>query len=119
MVVDDCSSATINENEYDGTFEEDRAPCETERTTPGENRFINVNTPLQLGGRSNPNIAFPSNVMEQGFDGCVKNLVHDGLVSRASSRDRFSSDHLLGLTEHPPCERKVLSLSEMVASHTA
>ena len=80
MVVDDCKAATIEENEYDQTFDEDRAPCEVERTTPGENKFVNVNTPLQLGGRSNTNIEFPDSVTDTGFDGCVKNLIHDGEV---------------------------------------
>ena len=82
MVVDDCKAATIEENEYDQTFDEDRAPCEVERTTPGENKFINVNTPLQLGGRSNTNIEFPDSVSDIGFDGCIKNLIHDGEVGR-------------------------------------
>ena len=83
MVVDDCKSATIEEEEYDQTFDEDRAACQIERTTPGENKFINVNTPLQLGGRSNPNIDFPMDVTDVHFDGCIKNLIHDGQVSGA------------------------------------
>ena len=83
MVVDDCKSATIEEDEYDQTFDEDRAACEIERTTPGENIFINVNTPLQLGGRSNPNVEFPVDVRDVGFDGCIKNLIHDGEVCRS------------------------------------
>ena len=82
MVVDDCKAATIEENEYDQTFDEDRAPCEVERTTPGENKFVNVNTPLQLGGRSNTNIEFPDSVSDKGFYGCIKNLIHDGEVGR-------------------------------------
>ncbi len=80
MVVDDCRAATVEENEYDQSLSEDRAPCEIQRLTPGENKYINVNTPLQLGGRSNPDIPFPSEVTTQGFDGCIKNLIHDGLV---------------------------------------
>ena len=42
-----------------------------------------TNTPLQLGGRSNPNIDFPMAVTDVHFDGCIKNLIHDGQVSGA------------------------------------
>ncbi len=81
MVVDQCKSAVIYENENDQTSIEDREPCEVVEVTNGDNIYINVNTPLQLGGRSNPFIAFPENVILQGFDGCVKNLMHNGEVS--------------------------------------
>ncbi len=81
-MVDECRAAVVQENENDQTFEEDRAPCEVERSTPGENKYLNVNSPLQLGGRSNPVVSFPKNVLPVGFDGCIKNLIHDGEVRK-------------------------------------
>ena len=80
MVVDFCKSAYMYENENDGDSIEDRLPCEAKTRTPGDNKFINVNTPLQLGGRSSPFVSYPLDVMVQGFDGCVKNLIHNGEV---------------------------------------
>lgn len=51
------------------------------RITPGERRFLNVHTPLQLGGRSNAaGFAFPPDAQFDGFDGCIKHLRHDGRV---------------------------------------
>lgn len=80
MVVDQCKSAVIYENENDQTSIEDRAPCEAIADTEGDNMYLNVNSPLQLGGRSNPFITKPDNVLMQGFHGCIKNLIHNGEV---------------------------------------
>ena len=81
-MVDLCKTSTIVENENEQTSFEDRSSCEVIAETPGENMYINVNTPLQLGGRSRPAAApYPRNVMDLGFDGCVKNLIHNGQVS--------------------------------------
>ena len=96
MMVDLCKDAAVSENERDQTMEEDRRPCETERETPGIHKYINVNTPLQLGGRANPGLNYPPEISTQGFDGCVRNLVHDGqlydLHVGRSSEHRDSTD---------------------------
>ncbi|XP_013408639.1 neural-cadherin isoform X2 [Lingula anatina] len=75
VVVDNCENAQVVENDGN-TSTEDTRLCAAEGETPGENKFINVNLPLQLGGRQNPN--FPAEVTSGGFDGCVKNLIHNG-----------------------------------------
>lgn len=80
LVVDRCESAIIRENENSQTSQEDRRPCEAQGETPGHNKYINVNTPLELGGRSNPYVSYPRDVPEKGFDGCIKNVIHDGEV---------------------------------------
>lgn len=80
-MVDHCKVAGMVESEGSQPSTEDRRACEAVSETPGENKYINVNTPLQLGGRLNPKAKFPQNVIKDGFNGCIKNLIHDGRVS--------------------------------------
>lgn len=78
LVVDQCQDAVY------GSDGEDRSNCEAKGVTPGENIYINVDTVLQLGGRSStpstspPSSApYPLNVMTERFNGCMKNLMHN------------------------------------------
>lgn len=80
MVVDRCEITSVMENENVQTSVEDRRACEASSETPGENKYINVNTPLQLGGRSNIKVKYPPNVHKEGFHGCIKNFIHNGEV---------------------------------------
>jgi len=80
-VVDRCRSAVIDESETDQTSSQDRRPCEVVSHTPGHSTLLNINAPLQLGGRSNHKVKYPDGVTRQGFDGCIKNLYHNGQVS--------------------------------------
>jgi hypothetical protein len=80
LVVDRCEAASIAENDAAQTSVEDRRACEAASETPGEGKYINVNTPLQLGGRSNPRTKSPQHVAKDGFSGCIKNLIHNGEV---------------------------------------
>ena len=58
---------------------QDRSPCEVTGTTPGDNLYLNVNAALQLGGRyATP--SYPTAVRGARFQGCVRNLVHNGEV---------------------------------------
>jgi hypothetical protein len=85
MVIDNCGSAVINENENVQTSSEDRRPCEAISETPGEHKYINMNTPLQLGGLADMKNDFVKKILSsnaKGFDGCVKNVVHNGEVCR-------------------------------------
>lgn len=62
-----------------------RSTCQHTETTPGENRFLNVDTLLELGGRSGSSSWWPSEVTavsRRPYDGCVKNLQHNGQVMR-------------------------------------
>ena len=43
------------------------------------NRFLNVHTPLFLGG-VDPSYTIPRVTVPGGFDGCIKNLVSDGFM---------------------------------------
>ena len=89
MVVDSCASAVINENENVQTSSEDRRPCEAISVTPGDNKYININTPLQLGGISDLKNDFVKKILASGahgFSGCIKNVIHNGEVSNESYR---------------------------------
>lgn len=81
LVVDECENAKIIENENDQTSYEDRRACEATSETPGDDIYLSVTTPLQLGGRTVVNIPFPTNVPQDGFNGCIKNLIHNGKAS--------------------------------------
>ena len=80
--VDDCVVMFFgNGNENRQTSSQDRMPCETEAVTPGDNKFLNVHDPLQLGGRNNTELDYPRNIMKDGFHGCIKNFMHNGEVN--------------------------------------
>jgi len=85
LVVDGCDVAGIEEDDTAQTSAEDRRACEADSETPGEGRYLSVSAPLQLGGRSNNKITYPQNVARDGFNGCIKNLVHNGQVTDSSS----------------------------------
>lgn len=73
LVVDHCMYASFNNGV------EDRSVCEASGYTRGENVFLNVVQVLQLGGL----LGIPSSITgitNQGFNGCVRNLVHNAEV---------------------------------------
>ncbi len=75
IIVDHCEKADLKP---DGTVADDKM-CRRFGTTPEENKFLNVKSLLQLGGRySTPN--YPGGVTQQRFDGCIKNFEHNGKV---------------------------------------
>ncbi len=81
LVVDRCEAATVAEIDNDLTSSvEDRRACEAVGKTPGDGRLLTVNGPLQLGGRSNPRSKYPNNILKDGFNGCIKNFMHNGQV---------------------------------------
>ena len=72
MTVDYCRDIAPTSD----SIVDDRSICEVTGSTPGENLFLNVNAPLQLGGRYTvPNL--PSGISTAKFNGCVKNLKHN------------------------------------------
>ncbi|XP_065164456.1 neural-cadherin isoform X4 [Atheta coriaria] len=82
MVVDFCKSADIAELE-DGTPPEfDDSSCQAQGTIPPFNEYLNVNTPLQIGGlfvdQFDPlTYHWQSMPAAKGFDGCIRNLFHN------------------------------------------
>lgn len=74
MIVDHCSSAVS-----DSMTKPDRKSCEVSGTTLGRNKYLNVNTVLQMGGRySIPD--YPKGITHHRFVGCIRNFVHNGEV---------------------------------------
>lgn len=81
LVVDRCVAAAVVESSRDEAQPiEDRRCCESVGETPGHGRLLTVNGPLQLAGRSNTRTKYPGNVIRDGFNGCIKNLLHNGQV---------------------------------------
>ncbi|XP_033125355.1 neural-cadherin-like [Anneissia japonica] len=79
MVVDHCLSAKSTISEAGSSSIIDDSSCRIAGTVAGTSRLLNVNTPLQLGGRATSgwdygSISFANN----GFDGCIRNLIQDG-----------------------------------------
>jgi len=77
LIVDHCSSAVLDE-----TIErsvEDRSGCDFKAVVPGE-KFLLAPMPVQLGGRVSAPARYPSGLTDSGFDGCIKNLIHNGEV---------------------------------------
>jgi len=71
----------VLETDIDESSVEDRRACELVTETPGDGRMLNVNGPLQLGGKSNQRTKYPGGVLRDGFNGCIKNFFHNGQVT--------------------------------------
>ncbi|TTA40571.1 Neural-cadherin [Bagarius yarrelli] len=85
LIVDYCSGAMVNEVEGLGVdmFETDQSVCKVSAHTPGNERFLNLNQPLQLGGVKG---MYPlPHTHYKGFVGCIRNLVVDTQVYDLSS----------------------------------
>ena len=82
MVVDSCQSSDVSEAVL--STSDDRKACESSATAPGEKFLLNVNSPLQLGGRSNPSANYPTGLTASGFQGCMKDLEVNGMVGSVS-----------------------------------
>ncbi len=78
--MDHCEGSEVNET-IDYSTEERAQICEDIQTANGENYLLNVLTPLELGGRANPNVNFPPGLTATNYDGCIRNLYWNGQVS--------------------------------------
>ncbi|KAF5905708.1 neural-cadherin-like [Clarias magur] len=87
LTVDHCSGAIVNEVEGLGVdiFEMDQSGCKVSGHTPGTERFLNVNQPLQLGGVKDTYLLHHTHTVYKGFVGCIRNLVVDTQVYDLSS----------------------------------
>lgn len=91
-MVDYCKSADISELE-DGTPPEfDDSSCQARGTIPPFNEYLNVNTPLQVGGRfvqefDPTHYHWQAMPYGKGFDGCIRNLFHNSKVNIYNQTD--------------------------------
>nr|CAD7453923.1 unnamed protein product [Timema tahoe] len=82
MVVDQCQAAYVTEFDDGSPATFDDAICQAHGTVPPFNEYLNVNTPLQIGGLYVENLDpthFHWKFMPfgRGFDGCIKNVFHN------------------------------------------
>ncbi|XP_064467310.1 neural-cadherin-like isoform X1 [Ornithodoros turicata] len=77
LMVDNCMSA----RNHEGNQTINRSRCENTTQIPEFNEFLNVNTPLQLGGThvGKDLIAYNWRYRHtsEGFHGCIKNVIHN------------------------------------------
>ncbi len=80
FMLDRCKSATITEASSSTVQQTD--DCKSKGFTPGDNKFLNVNTPLQLGGVDQSSaFTYPDEItFGVSFDGCMRNVEQDGAV---------------------------------------
>ncbi|XP_050530665.1 neural-cadherin isoform X3 [Daktulosphaira vitifoliae] len=82
LVVDNCRSADVRELEDGSHPEFDDSSCQAQGTIPPFNEFLNINTPLQLGGRymldfDPTRYHWQAAPYGKGFDGCIRNVYHN------------------------------------------
>jgi Laminin G domain len=78
MVIDHCTGAAVNETISSST--EDRSKCDFRATAPGSRFLLSVSSAVQLGGRVSPDSRYPTGLASAGFQGCIKNFIHNGEV---------------------------------------
>ncbi|XP_072051982.1 LOW QUALITY PROTEIN: neural-cadherin-like [Amphiura filiformis] len=86
FMVDLCKTATVSEDHSSSSA--DTSSCKVTGRTPNDNsdpnnhRFLNVNTPLQLGGvDTSSEFKYPAGLsFVGGFDGCLRNVDQDGKI---------------------------------------
>ena len=77
MVVDFCKSASVMEHEDGTPTEFDDVNCQTSGQIPPFNEYLNVNTPLQIGGmaaeRFDPlQFKWSHTPLGKPFNGCIR-----------------------------------------------
>ena len=88
MVLDLCRYAPIQEPEHGATAVFDTTSCEVKGIVPPFNEYLDVNSPLQIGGISHAALdpaQFRWNHLPhgKGFSGCIRNFIHNSKVSNA------------------------------------
>lgn len=81
MVIDNCQKAKIEDSDPPKI---NRSRCEAKTQIPPFNEFLNVNTPLQLGGVHHQYLTdyrWQHQHTREGFEGCIKNVIHNSEVS--------------------------------------
>lgn len=81
MVIDNCQKAKIEDSDPPKI---NRSRCETKMQIPPFNEFLNVNTPMQLGGVHHQYLTdyrWQHQHTREGFEGCIKNVIHNSEAS--------------------------------------
>uniref|UniRef100_A0A8D0HKE9 Neural-cadherin n=1 Tax=Sphenodon punctatus TaxID=8508 RepID=A0A8D0HKE9_SPHPU len=82
LILDHCVNVSVKDD--NGALEEvsqmDQSDCAVSEETPGNERFLNVHQPLQLGGVKKALPYRSSQKHFRGFVGCIRNVVIDSQV---------------------------------------
>ncbi|KAG6933677.1 Cadherin-N [Chelydra serpentina] len=82
LILDHCVNVSVKDD--DGILKEisqmDPSACEVSEETPGNERFLNVHQPLQLGGVKKALPYRNSQKHFKGFVGCIRNVIVDSKV---------------------------------------
>lgn len=121
MVVDHCQDAKFDEDTETPTI--DRSNCEQRGSIKQFSEFLNVNSPLQIGGVFHRDIdkffapTWKHKHTREGFKGCIRNFIHNsrtydlgspgGSVDSVSgcsvSEERCQANSLTSFCEHGQC----------------
>lgn len=98
IVVDNCMGIPFNDED---PMRVDRSRCENITQIVGFNEFLNVNSPLQVGGMYQKPSASQTSLFadanyyhlptKQGFNGCIRNLVHNSVMYDLGSPGSYSN----------------------------
>ncbi|KAJ7337971.1 hypothetical protein JRQ81_010497 [Phrynocephalus forsythii] len=82
LILDHCANVSfINDNgALQDVLEVDRSTCMASSETPGNERFLDVHQPLQLGGVKKAQLYHTSQKHFRGFIGCIRNVIIDSQV---------------------------------------
>lgn len=93
MVIDHCRDAKFDEDSEHPV--NNRSMCESQAALKQFSEFLNVNTPLQIGGVFHRDLVnfFPSwkhRHTREGFKGCISNFVHNSRLYDLGSPGGFT-----------------------------
>ncbi|QQP57284.1 Uncharacterized protein FKW44_002211 [Caligus rogercresseyi] len=82
MVLDFCRSSVVVEHEDGTPTEFDDSSCQVKGNVPPFNEYLNVNTPLQIGGMAAEQFdplhyKWSHTPLGKPFDGCIRNIIHN------------------------------------------
>ncbi len=126
MVVDFCLGATIMEYEDGNPTEFDGSNCQAISSISTSNKYLNVNTPLQIGGMAVENFdpltyQWSHMPLRRSFNGCIRNVIHNSQLLDLAEPELFSfsrpgctsvdntcnpstnDSSLAGISESSPC----------------
>ncbi|XP_067135660.1 neural-cadherin-like isoform X2 [Centruroides vittatus] len=102
IVIDNCKQAKLEDSDPPKI---DRSLCEKIETIPPFNEFLNVNTPLQIGGVHHKlltDYTWEHRHTRVGFDGCIKNFIHNSEMYDLGSPGSYSNSE----QGCPPAEKQ-------------
>ena len=120
MMIDNCRDAKFDEDTEHPSM--NRSSCENKAAIRQFSEFLNVNSPLQIGGVFHREVDkfFPQwrhHHTRKGFKGCIRNFIHntrmydlgspggsiDSVAGCSISEERCQANSLTSMCEHGQC----------------